>query len=264
MKKNVEYCMQYFNDFSSEALGNTIALFNIIKLENKFSIDEFSFYLIEYLINEREDFFDCSYDTIKKFNIPMRYFAVRNLCLELEIIKRNKDDSFSFNDYENVEKMSIKKRRTVSQQTLEELYKELSKQEELGELAERYVLNIERHRYPNKNVEYISPINTKAGYDIRSFFSKKEKLPTKMIEVKCVGDNYSFFISKNEIEKATQFPNEYYLYLVHYSLTQKPIEICNVISYIESNGVLSPQSYKVTWQSEKIELIGEKNVIQSS
>lgn len=57
MKKNVEYCMQYFNDFSSEALGNTIALFNIIKLENKFSIDEFSFYLIEYLINEREDFF---------------------------------------------------------------------------------------------------------------------------------------------------------------------------------------------------------------
>lgn len=257
MRQNIEYCTQYFNDFSSEALMNTISLIDTIKLDNKFSISEFSSCLMEYLIDEREDFFDCSYDTVEKFNIPMKYFAIRNLCLELEIIKKNKDDSFSMLDFENTEKMSRKKREIISQQTLEELYKELAKQEELGALAERFVLNSEKHKYPNKSIKYVSPINTKAGYDILSYFSKEEEFPTKMIEVKCVGDSYSFFISRNEIEKATRFPEKYYLYLVHYSLTKKPIEICNVISYINDNGVIFPQNYKVTWKYEKMKMIGE-------
>lgn len=142
-------------------------------------------------------------------------------------------------------------KRTLS---LKQLNEQLIKNEEIGEQAEKFVLDYERRRlYPAINssrVKQISLVDVSAGYDIISFNDAVSAVYDRHIEVKAVANNYSFFWSINEIETAKAKGNNYYLYLVDISKlsnSYEPYIINNPANNLIGSGewLLEPQSYYV-------------------
>jgi len=109
-------------------------------------------------------------------------------------------------------------------QSQSELDEKLLKQKLIGQYAEEVVLNYERQRLVDlgcieqaKRVNQISIDDTKRGYDIESFngIESDNIFPDRFIEVKgTTGKEFSFFWSENEIEKAKDLQNEYWIYSV--------------------------------------------------
>ena len=64
-------------------------------------------------------------------------------------------------------------------------------------------------------IEKISDLNVSAGYDVVSLQSNKSTEIDKFIEVKSYSDKPSFYWSVNEVKKAKQEKNRYFLYLVN-------------------------------------------------
>ena len=98
-----------------------------------------------------------------------------------------------------------------------------------GNIAEHYVLNCEKKRLGNEGnaikVNMVSLQNAAAGYDVASFNSKESKDFDRFIEVKSGQfSKVHFFISKNEIKRAQQEKNNYWLYYVEMS-GRKPIKL---------------------------------------
>lgn len=115
----------------------------------------------------------------------------------------------------------IENQKPQSQSELDDL---LLKQKLIGQYAEKIVLNYEKKRLTDlgcieqaKRVKQISIENTKKGYDIESFngIESDNIFPDRFIEVKgTTGKKFSFFWSENEIEKAKELLNEYWIYSV--------------------------------------------------
>ena len=109
-------------------------------------------------------------------------------------------------------------------QSQSELDAKLLKQKLVGQYAEEVVLQYERKRLRDlgcdeqaKRVKQISFDDTKKGYDIESFngIESDNIFPDRFIEVKgTTGKEFSFFWSENEIEKAKDLENEYWIYSV--------------------------------------------------
>lgn len=90
----------------------------------------------------------------------------------------------------------------------------------IGKIAEEYVYRMEKERVSNiddklkESVIWKSKKMDGLGYDIESFFGDKTK---KFIEVKGTSldtKNVTFFLSKNELEKAKELRDKYVLILV--------------------------------------------------
>ena len=119
---------------------------------------------------------------------------------------------------ETIKEQRTKKRKT-SQKKLEE---DLEKKKEIGKIAEKIVLNFEKKRlekeFPEKaeKVAQISEDWANAGYDIESFDGPGEEiLPDRFIEVKgTTGKKFSIFWSENEIRKAKELREKYWIYFV--------------------------------------------------
>lgn len=90
----------------------------------------------------------------------------------------------------------IRKRRI----SLEELRSQQEQQNRNGEMAEKFVLEFEKQRLNNKvGIEWISPYDVAAGYDILSFHDSSSKENDRYIEVKSfIYGNPYFYWSKNE------------------------------------------------------------------
>ena len=109
------------------------------------------------------------------------------------------------------------------QLSLENLKKQLEKNELAGEKAEFFVLEYEKKRLGQplcEKVRRISEIDVTAGYDIVSFKSNQSPKPDRFIEVKAVS-NSGFYWSRNEYEIAKLKGDTYYLYLVELSKTNQ-------------------------------------------
>ena len=114
---------------------------------------------------------------------------------------------------------------------MEKLKEGLLEKEENGKLAELFVFNFERNRLGNllgKRVAIISKINVSAGYDIISYNDSNSINYDRFIEVKSFKDKPHFYWSKNEREKACQYKEKYYLYLVDLSQINNP-KYCPII-----------------------------------
>lgn len=109
--------------------------------------------------------------------------------------------------------------------TLDEatLLKILESCREIGSIAEEFVINYEKKRLCNcgrndlsSSVVRISKVNVSAGYDILSFNCDSLVLnPNRFIEVKGTSANeIGFLISKNELNKAKELQNNYWIYCV--------------------------------------------------
>jgi len=135
----------------------------------------------------------------------------------------------------------------------EQLKAEMKAQEERGEVAEEYVLNLELERLKKhplrKEIKRTSLEDVKAGFDIQSFKSLKSTSIDKFIEVKSFKErNERFFWSINEIKKSAKMKNGYILFIVNYSKINDKDYTCREI----------PNPYEVFKMEQYIKKINDE------
>jgi len=146
--------------------------------------------------------------------------GIRNFFIELGLIELNrssgtyfiKEQHFhSFGNHLNSKKLSQMELDLILKNT-----------DELGKVAELKVLEYEKKRLSSQpdlveKIEHTALNDVTAGYDILSWEIKyeNEKAIPRYIEVKAVSmDDYRFYWSQNEVEKARKFAEKYHLYLL--------------------------------------------------
>ena len=132
--------------------------------------------------------------------------------------------------------------------SLDELDQHLKIDREIGDIAEKIVLEYEKNRLKNKEladsesslVQIISGTDVAAGYDVESFDGKTTDLEfNRHIEVKgSTGNELSFYWSSGEIQKARELETSYWIYFVpgidrktrsyHGEITKIPNPSCEV------------------------------------
>lgn len=108
--------------------------------------------------------------------------------------------------------------------SLGELDQHLKIDREIGEIAEKIVLDYEKNRLKNEEsadsestlVQIISGTDVTAGYDVESFDGKTIDLEfNRHIEVKgSINNKLSFYWSSGEIQKARELESSYWIYFV--------------------------------------------------
>jgi hypothetical protein len=107
--------------------------------------------------------------------------------------------------------------------SVEDLKRIAKEKERIGAMAEQFVISYESEKLldfphmPHDCVKQVSINFANAGYDIESFdkeSAKKNIYEKIFIEVKCVNNDYLFYWSRNEIQKAEGLRTKYFLYLV--------------------------------------------------
>jgi len=147
----------------------------------------------------------------------LKYSGIRNLLISLDVLVFDP----SFDGYTMTSELStylLDQHKILSYNVFEE---KMRAREALGRTAELAVLKYERNKFKDKlnlqkKIQHISLENVMAGYDIKSFKKQKDVgwIP-KYIEVKAASENnWGFYWSKNEINKARQLGRSYYLYLL--------------------------------------------------
>jgi hypothetical protein len=185
--------------------------------------------------------------------INQEYYALRNLLLLSGAIIKSQLNRFyriesSFSNY--LQKFS----KRISK---DQLLKQLEKQNELGEQAEKYVLEIERKKFSSvREIRHVALEDNNAGYDIISYIDDDSYDFDKFIEVKCYSDYANrFFISRNEIAQSKKLAKNYFLYLVDSKFDSPPIIIQNPYKSIFNNTELV---YKIENRSYNINNIIQK------
>lgn len=106
----------------------------------------------------------------------------------------------------------IKKRKIG----IDEFKKSIEKQQVYGEEAEKFVLEFEKKRLGNKQIDWIAQYIVNEGYDIASYNKKDDEEYNRFIEVKSYeGNNPYFFWSRNEVNVAKRKLEKYWIYLVN-------------------------------------------------
>lgn len=193
--------------------------------------------------------------------LPLDYSSIRNTLVNLEFFEIDRLPQrtlfYLSDDYMGFVGKRVKKQK--KKYSLEQLKKQLEKNEEAGRLAEEFVLQYERKRLPNRlkdRIRIISDIDVSAGYDIVSFESAASASIDRYIEVKAVDSEIGFYWSENEYEVAKLKGSSYYLYLVYLSSISnsdyEPIIICNPADFImkSEKWLVETQSYHVRKISE--------------
>lgn len=164
------------------------------------------------------DSVQCCY-TFKNELFPLSLSSLRNVLISQGFLIPSRDTEMTrfyiSPTYETLIAKHCKARH--KQLSLEQLQRQLVKNELAGEKAEVFVFEYEKKRLGQplgEKVRRISEIDVTAGYDIVSFDSNQSLEPDRFIEVKAVS-NIGFYWSKNEYEIAKLKGDTYYLYLVN-------------------------------------------------
>lgn len=212
---NEHVCMTHQGHKLLEA-GDDDSLYNgliVRTVEEAFNSGIFPIDLFVYDVNV-DRFIFCSE------KLPLSWSSIRNVLIELGFLSVTHRAGRQRIEVEPAyEKLISDVMKPLKNKlTLEELKKELQRNEEAGELAEEFVLDYERRRHSGcgnaGKVKRISSVDVTAGYDILSFDSSQSLDYDRFIEVKAVKKYSGFFWSRNEMEIARVLGIRYYLYLV--------------------------------------------------
>ena len=151
-----------------------------------------------------------------------RYANFRHLLLSFSFIQEHPDTAIrkfiinpKYRKLFDSNLMPEIKRRKIG---IEQLEKMLAQKQIHGKEAEEFVLDYETRRLDGhhkiESIEIISTYDVGAGYDVVSFDSLESKIHDRFIEVKSFAGNPSFHWSRNEMERARERKNQYFLYLV--------------------------------------------------
>ena len=183
-------------------------------------------YLVEYL-----SYFQ--FDVDKYIFTPtlderLKYSGIRNLLMELGIVGTENSGKayYILREYENFHRSILFPNGTLTPNELDIIN---SNNKILGTLAENRIMQYERLRlsaFPRvqSKIKHEAANSVDAGYDILSYErpSINSQLTPIFIEVKAVSSKtYQFYISKNEMNVASQFCDQYYLYLLPVSSKSK-------------------------------------------
>jgi len=149
--------------------------------------------------------------------------SLRNFLISMNLIKYNIKE----NQYELLDEKLITNFDKIGFPP-EALEAQLKKQNEIGLLAEEFILNIEKKKLSliGKNLlpKHISKYDVSAGYDILSYQELDGNIEKIYIEVKAVSNtNFKFYLSEGEYQTSLKYHDNYYLYLlpVDYSIADK-------------------------------------------
>ena len=165
---------------------------------------------------------------VKESLIPLRFFAIRNVLISVGLFERDStlksNNLFVTVDATDlfralvVDPLREKSRTSKRKIALSELKTQLTRQEELGEKAEIFVVGFEQqrlHGHPSiDGIRRVSEDHANAGYDIESFNDKQSVFADRFIEVKSYLEHVVFHWSQNEIDTAKELAEKYFLYLV--------------------------------------------------
>jgi len=139
---------------------------------------------------------------------------------------------------------------------VDEFKKSIERQQIYGEEAEKYVLEFEKKRLDNKQIDWVAEYIINEGYDIASYNQKEDVDYNRFIEVKSYdGNNPYFFWSRNEFNVAKRKLENYWIYLVNRTemdnVDYKPIMKQNPIENIMKNDDWNKQieKYKIEMKS---------------
>lgn len=210
------------------------------------------------VFSENQFYFDIN---IKKYifdnsKLDIKWAAIRNVLVSFNFM------SIDINYYKNrffvssqfIIVLTKYHKKFHKAMTLARLKKEIEKNAEAGELAEKFVYIYEQRRLANtkkvNEIKMISELDVGAGYDIASFDSCKSVDYDRFIEVKAISKMKKFYWSKNEIETAKYKGNFYFLYLVELSRIKEKGYVPWIIRNPESilfksqDWYYEPQSYE--------------------
>lgn len=161
------------------------------------------------------------YTFIPTLDERIKYSGVRNLLMELGIVSTESRGKsyYILREYENIYHNIVFPSGSLTPNMLDIIN---FNNEKLGSLAENKIIEYEKLRlsaFPTVQsiIIHEATNSVDAGYDILSY-----EVPTcdsnqiaRFIEVKAVSpETYKFYFSKNEMKVASQFCNQYYLYLL--------------------------------------------------
>lgn len=212
--------------------------------------------LDEEMIDLQSIHFQCDKDQyyIKRSSFPLYAAVFRNLLIEFGAINEKSTGDFYLNNmYTTIFEKKVREvRKTLS---LEQLKKQLEKQQKQGEVAEKFVVEYEikrLNRVDNQlQVKSISEIDVGAGYDIISFENSDDEQYNRFIEVKSYRRIPHFYWTKNEKEVSTNLFDKYFIYLVDIDNVEdelyNPIIIQNPIKklYEDSSWLIESESYSI-------------------
>lgn len=152
-------------------------------------------------------------------NWPSEYPGYRLLLLKLGLLSSVPNEPYNFKCNINHSLMSElnlqrKKKLNFQNRPVKSLLVQQEKNRQLGELAEKYVLDFECRRLERDDIMLVSEIDYAAGFDIASFSSNQSDEFDRFIEVKSYSLKCRFFWSNNELEVARELGDQYFLYLV--------------------------------------------------
>lgn len=106
----------------------------------------------------------------------------------------------------------IKKRKIG----IDEFKKSIEKQQIYGEEAEKFVMEFEKKRLGDKQIDWVAQYIVNEGYDIASYNEENDEEYNRFIEVKSYdGITPYFFWSRNEFNVAKRKSKKYWVYLVN-------------------------------------------------
>jgi len=160
---------------------------------------------------------DLYYRSLRDFFIELKFWS-RPPFLNNVLLIENKYRNLFENVIKNRNASEVwvnNKYRKFSPQILEAI---LEKRNKNGILAENFALAYEKKINKNhplrKMIELISRIDISAGFDLVSFACENSRELDKFIEVKAYTQGKKFYWTRNEIDKARIFSDNYFIYLI--------------------------------------------------
>lgn len=190
--------------------------------------------------------------SINLFSVNVRYRIFFSILQNLGLLaKTNEKGMVIIKNYTLAKKFLERPLRKISPKELED---ELAQKKLNGIIAEKFVLNYEKKRLGNVNIDWVAEYIVNEGYDIASFDNKDDKEYNRFIEVKSYdGDTPYFFWSRNEYNVARLKKDNYWLYLV----SREKIDEIGYIPIMVQNpyiNILNDDVWKKQIDKYKIEL----------
>jgi len=237
---------KYYHEQISESQLKSILLERLMSNETEIS-NEIYHFLNNFTPNRK------SFSYKPKTSDRVQESHIRNLFMELDLIEYENKSGFywiadsHFNSFE-----IYLNSKALSPAELDVL---LNKKQELGSAAELTVLEFENkrlsaHKELKKKIDHVALNNVLAGYDILSWDVVQNKMHPipRFIEVKAVSRfEKKFFLTRNEIAKASEYGDRYHLYLLPVISSNKfDIDNLEIISNPIGNVLNNPQ----VWNQE--------------
>lgn len=193
----------------------------------------------------------------KNERFPLNFADLRNTLISqgfFEVIRDDLRTEFYIGKYYEtlISSFCKQKKKTIR---IEQLKKQLEKNNKAGEQAEIYALQYERRRigqHPQiEEIKIVSNIDVCAGYDIVSFNSNNSYEYDRFIEVKAVSSSKSFYWSINELNTAKLKGKQYYIYLVDLKSAADDMYVPTIINdpvsvlFGSEEWLIEPQSFYI-------------------